>query len=153
MQTRAELRRPLLPVQSVPDAILFRAGARVDRRLPLPLHPTPERFLRSCRIPPSKSQLCAPLACVKVLMLQQTIIIAISHARDERSFTFPQVQQFLVDLLKYNDNAQNNVSTSRAHAEQSLMSFLSSLMPTTSRLSSLHSAILSSQALRASRVI
>ena len=86
-------------------------------------------------------------------MLQQTIIIAISHARDERSFTFPQVQQFLVDLLKYNDNAQNNVSTSRAHAEQSLMSFLSSLMPTTSRLSSLHSAILSSQALRASREI
>lgn len=39
----------------------------------------------------------------------QTIVIAISHVRDEGK-PIPQVQQFLVDLLKYNDNASNNWS-------------------------------------------
>lgn len=40
----------------------------------------------------------------------QSIIIAISHIRDERGNPFPQIQRFLVDLLTYNDNATNSVS-------------------------------------------
>lgn len=41
--------------------------------------------------------------------IYQSIIIAISHVRDERGNPFTQVQRFLVDLLTYNDNAPNSV--------------------------------------------
>lgn len=43
------------------------------------------------------------------LFYLQSIIIAISHVRDERGNPFQQVQRFLVDLLTYNDNATNPV--------------------------------------------
>lgn len=42
--------------------------------------------------------------------LRKILIIAISHIRDEKGNPFPQIQQFLVDLLTYNDNAQNAFS-------------------------------------------
>ena len=44
--------------------------------------------------------------------LRKTLIVAISHIRDEKGNPFPQIQQFLVDLLTYNDNAQNGYSDS-----------------------------------------
>lgn len=44
---------------------------------------------------------------------RQTIVVAMSHIRDERGNPFPQIQQFLIDLLTYNDNAKNTVSPAR----------------------------------------
>lgn len=39
----------------------------------------------------------------------QTLLTAISMVRDERGQTPPVIQQFLVDLLAYNDNLGNKV--------------------------------------------
>lgn len=36
--------------------------------------------------------------------------MAISHVRDEKGKPFPQIQEFLLGLLKYNDNSTNPVS-------------------------------------------
>lgn len=43
------------------------------------------------------------------MVAPQTLLTAISMVRDEHGQTPPVVQQFLVDLLTYNDNLGNKV--------------------------------------------
>jgi transcription initiation factor TFIID subunit 2 len=44
--------------------------------------------------------------------VRKSIVAAIANARDEQGQVFPKVQQFLVELLTYNDNAENMVKLS-----------------------------------------
>ncbi|GAA5898524.1 transcription initiation factor TFIID subunit TAF2 [Sporobolomyces salmoneus] len=55
--------------------------------------------------------------------LKKTILTAISMVRDDRGQTPPVIQQFLVDLLAYNDNLGNKYSD--AHYVSSVMNALS----------------------------
>lgn len=48
------------------------------------------------------------------LVILQTLLTAISMVRDELGQTPAVVQQFLVDLLTYNDNLGNKVCSCRA---------------------------------------